>query len=131
MIPTPDFDVVFLRSGSVLLELFPAGTDPAAGPAGADGSHAAGTVRHIAFQTDDVDALLEQMGDQAAVTLGPAGFDAVIPGWRTAWIRDPDGVIVEVSQGYHDAGDAALDDALDDNGHDQHQPTTDHAREPA
>jgi len=34
--------------------------------------------------------------------LGPLGFDAVIQGWRTAWIKDPEGNIVEISQGYKD-----------------------------
>ena len=32
-------------------------------------------------------------------------FDAFIPGWRTVWVLDPDGVIVEVSQGYRDQDD--------------------------
>jgi glyoxylase I family protein len=43
------------------------------------------------------------------ISLGPLAFDAYIPGWRTVWITDPDGVIVEVSQGYtdQDPGDLA------------------------
>jgi len=36
------------------------------------------------------------------VSLGPLHFDDWIPGWHSVWLRDPDGVIVEVSQGYHD-----------------------------
>lgn len=119
LVPLPDAGIVFLRSGPVLLELFAAGPETAgdtAGP-GQDGPHTPGGVRHIAFQTDDVDAFLARMGDEAAVTLGPAGFDDVIPGWRTVWLRDPDGVIVEVSQGYQDQE------------HDQ--PSTENAREPA
>jgi glyoxylase I family protein len=42
------------------------------------------------------------MGDDAIVTLGPLTFDAFIPGWKTAWVRDPSGMIVEISQGYRD-----------------------------
>ena len=38
----------------------------------------------------------------AKVTLGPLSFDAFIPGWRTAWVADPDGNIVEISQGFVD-----------------------------
>ena len=30
-------------------------------------------------------------------------FDAFIPGWRTVWVADPDGNIVEISQGFKDA----------------------------
>jgi glyoxylase I family protein len=36
------------------------------------------------------------------ITLGPISFDAFIPGWKTVWVKDPDGNIVEISQGYTD-----------------------------
>jgi glyoxylase I family protein len=42
------------------------------------------------------------MGNAAAITQGPMDFDEYIPGWRSAWIADPNGVIVEVSQGYRE-----------------------------
>lgn len=100
VVPLADATIVFLRNGPALLELFAAAGD-AAGAAG-DGPRERGTVRHIAFQTDDLDAFLVGMGDAAQMTLGPIGFDDVIQGWRTVWLRDPDGVVVEVSQGYHD-----------------------------
>jgi len=61
-----------------------------------------GVVRHIAFQVDDVDAKIRDMGSDAHITLGPLDFDAFIPGWRTVWLSDPAGNIVEVSQGYTD-----------------------------
>jgi glyoxylase I family protein len=51
---------------------------------------------------DDVDAKLAEMGNDAKITLGPVDFDNVIPGWRTAWLADPEGNIVEISQGYVD-----------------------------
>lgn len=91
--------IVFLRGGNVHLELFAAEGDREDGAG--DGPHAAG-VRHLAFQVADVDATLAALGDAAPVTLGPLGFDAFIPGWRTAWVRDPDGNVVEISQGYTD-----------------------------
>jgi glyoxylase I family protein len=37
------------------------------------------------------------------VTLGPLDFDGFIKGWRTVWVSDPDGTIVEISQGHKDA----------------------------
>lgn len=95
-----DSQVVFLRHGEVLLELFEA-TGPAA-PSDGDGPATPGITRHLAFQTDDLDAFLERIGDAARITAGPMGFDSVIPGWRSVWLLDPDGVVVEVSQGYHD-----------------------------
>lgn len=99
-IPLGDTAIVFIRLGGVLLELFDA--EGSAAAAVADGPHTAGVVRHIAFQTDDVDAIVAALGSEAVVTLGPLDFDAFIPGWRTVWLRDPDGVIVEISQGYVD-----------------------------
>jgi glyoxylase I family protein len=93
--------IVFLRNGEALLELFPAAGDGGP-PASEDGPQQPGTARHLAFQTDDVDAFLARIGEEASVSLGPMDFDDFIPGWRTVWLTDPDGVVVEVSQGYRD-----------------------------
>ena len=100
---------VFLRLGEARLELFQAEGDTPDGEA--DGPHGAG-VRHIAFQVDDVAAALEKIGSAAPVTLGPLDFSDFIPGWKTAWVRDPDGVIVEISQGYQDDKELAREPAL-------------------
>jgi glyoxylase I family protein len=51
---------------------------------------------------DDVDATLAAIGDEAKVTAGPMGFDAFLAGWRPAWLADPEGNIMEISQGYTD-----------------------------
>lgn len=101
-------EVVFLKMEycSTMLELFQAkGTSPAPPATGAGPEYPG--VRHLAFQVDDVDALLAEIGDDARVTQSPLNFDEFIPGWRTAWIADPDGRIVEVSQGYCDDPTAA------------------------
>jgi glyoxylase I family protein len=42
------------------------------------------------------------MGTDVKITPGPFNFDEIIPGWRTVWIADPDGRIIEISQGYKD-----------------------------
>lgn len=93
-------EVVFLKSGEIRLELFKAEGERRT-PAVADGPHEPG-LRHIAFQVDDVDRTLAALGPDARVTLGPLTFDDFIPGWRTVWISDPAGNIVEISQGYVD-----------------------------
>ena len=96
-----DNAIVFLRSGDFYLELFRAtSTSPAPAAEGAGPEYPGW--RHLAFQVDDVDAALAAMGDDARVTAGPMGFDAFIPGWKTVWVADPDGNIVEISQGYRD-----------------------------
>jgi glyoxylase I family protein len=45
------------------------------------------------------------MGSDAVITLGPLAFDDFIPGWKTAWVKDPEGNIIEITQGYVDQED--------------------------
>lgn len=101
VIPLGSDQIVFLKSGAVYLELFKAQGEPPGGPAEKDGPGHRG-VRHLAFQVDEVDSTLKAMGADARVTQGPLDFGAFIPGWRTVWVADPDGNIVEISQGYTD-----------------------------
>jgi len=101
IVPLGEEQIVFLRQGDAYLELFHT-TDGAIHEPMADGPQNAGAVRHIAFQTDDLDAFLMRIGDAVPISLGPLSFDNFIPGWRIVWLIDPDGVIVEVSQGYRD-----------------------------
>lgn len=97
-----DQEIIFLRQGQVYLELFAApGQSPVASKG--DGPTAPGVARHLAFQTDDLDAFLDRANGEIPVSLGPLAFDDFIPGWRSVWLADPDGVIIEVSQGYRDA----------------------------
>lgn len=93
--------VVFLRCGDVYLELFATHADPAF-VAHDDGPQHPGTVRHIAFQVEDVDAFLAKVNGSVPISLGPVTFGRFIPGWKTVWLADPDDVVVEVSQGYLD-----------------------------
>ena len=101
VIPLGAEQIVFLKSGNVYLELFQAKDTSPETTHKNDGPPYAG-IRHIAFQVSDVDAKLAAMGPDAQVTLGPISFDSFIKGWRTAWLMDPDGRIVEISQGYND-----------------------------
>ena len=101
MIPIGDTRVVYIKSGDVYMELFEAEGEAPGPPFTGDGPHYRG-LRHIAFQVDDVDAKLKALGDEVKVTLGPMTFDDFIPGWKTVWVSDPEGNIVEISQGYVD-----------------------------
>jgi glyoxylase I family protein len=93
--------IVFLKCGNMYLELFDAEGDAPAPAPQADGYHFPGW-RHLAFQVDNVDAKLAELGADAKITLGPLDFGDFIPGWRTVWVTDPEGNIVEISQGYTD-----------------------------
>lgn len=95
--------IVFLKMGdsAFYLEIFQATEESPAPEATNDGPQYPG-VRHLAFKVASVDAKLAEIGDAAKVTLGPLNFDDYIPGWRTAWIADPDGRIIELSEGFVD-----------------------------
>ena len=67
-----------------------------------DGPNTTGIIRHFAFKVENVDNFINTLADKSIITLGPLDFDAFISGWRTVWLHDPNGHIVEVSQGYHD-----------------------------
>ncbi|MEW6219607.1 MAG: VOC family protein [Thermodesulfobacteriota bacterium] len=103
LIPLGEDRIVFLKAGDVYLELFNAKGEPPDPLPANDGPGYAG-FRHLAFMVADVEATLRSMGTDAVVTLGPLAFDDFIPGWKSAWIRDPDGRIIELSQGYRDEG---------------------------
>jgi glyoxylase I family protein len=116
--------IVFLKRGEVYLELFSPEPDIAqVARAFPDGPHGAGVLRHLAFQVDDLDAALRGLGEAADLTLGPLDFSAFIPGWKTAWIADPDGVVIELSQGYQDALDAVPETVSADRSGAQASPT--------
>ncbi len=100
-VPLGDRQIIFLKSGQTYLELFQAEGEPPYPLPNNDGPTYPG-FRHIAFRVDDVDAKLREMGQDATIKLGPFSFDDIIPGWRGVWIADPNGNIIELSQGYQD-----------------------------
>jgi glyoxylase I family protein len=101
VVPLGDTQIVFIKSGEAYLELFQAKEDLPRERATGDGPWYP-EWRHIAFKVDNVDAKLAEMGQDARVTLGPFNFDDFIAGWRTVWVADPEGNIVEITQGFVD-----------------------------
>lgn len=101
VVPLGDENIIFIKSGSVYLELFKAKEDSPLSLPEADGYPWPG-LRHLAFSVANVEAKIAEMGDDAKVTLGPARFDDFLKGWAGAWLADPEGNIVELSEGYVD-----------------------------
>jgi glyoxylase I family protein len=95
-------EIIFIKMADscFYLELFAADGDSPFPDAENDG-HTFPGFRHLAFKVEDVDKKLSEISP-LNISLGPLDFDAFIPGWRTAWIKDPDGRIIEVSHGFHD-----------------------------
>jgi glyoxylase I family protein len=96
-----DNQIVFLSGPGIHLELFRATADRPVAPPERDG-YPWPSVRNISFEVESVDAKLEAMGTAADLAFGPMSFDDFIVGWRSAWLRDPDGNLVQITQGYRD-----------------------------
>ena len=58
--------------------------------------------RHIAFKVESVDEILAKMGNEAKITLGPVDMSQYVANMRVCWIADPEGNIIELSEGYQD-----------------------------
>ena len=58
--------------------------------------------KHIAFMVTNIQEKLIEMGEDAIITQGPISLDKYIEGWKAVWIKDPEGNIVEIAQGYND-----------------------------
>lgn len=101
VVPLGSDQIVFIKRGDLYLELFRASEERATTPPGGTGPESPAW-KHLAFKVDSVDDKLTEMGDDVRITLGPADFGEFIPGWKTAWVADPDGNIVEISEGFVD-----------------------------
>jgi len=99
VIPLGEDQIVFIKKGAISFELFQSSQEAPIARVAGSGQEYPG-YRHLAFQVENVDEKLAEMGAEAIVTLGPMNFDDFISGWRSVWISDPDGNIVEISQGY-------------------------------
>jgi glyoxylase I family protein len=101
VVPLGDGQIVFLHGAGIRLELFQATEDRPILPPERDG-YAWPSVRNVSFEVDDIDAKLRAMGDDAKIAFGPLDFVAFIPGWRSVWLWDPTGNLVQLTQGYVD-----------------------------
>ena len=101
LVPLGETQIVFLRNGNMLLEVFRATQPNPLKPAEGDGYPWSG-VRNFSFEVDDIDAKVREMGADAIVVFGPLDFAAFIPGWRSTWLRDPTGNLIQITQGYVD-----------------------------
>jgi glyoxylase I family protein len=98
--PGPE-QVVMIKSGDIYLELFKADKQrPTTKPMDAGPEYPCW--RHICFIVNDLDAKMKELESVAEVTLGPVDMGDFIKGMKVAWLRDPDGNIIELNQGYID-----------------------------
>lgn len=69
--------------------------------AGSDGPHYPAW-RHIAFEVDDVNAKLIDMGDDAVISKDMVNLEKYTKNWKAVWLKDPEGNIIELCQNYLD-----------------------------
>ena len=101
VIPLDGDQIVFIKSGNFYIEIFKE-KEPSPLPAPKDDGYPFAGLRHLAFEVDDVEAKLAELGSDVKVMLGLSDFGAFIPGWKGAWVADPEGNIIELNQGYVD-----------------------------
>jgi glyoxylase I family protein len=101
VIPLGDDQIVFIKSGHFYIELFKA-KEQSPLPAPHDDGYPFAGLRHFAFEVENVDAKLAELAGTVTLMLGPADFSDFIPGWKGAWVADPEGNIIELNQGYVD-----------------------------
>lgn len=88
-----DKTISFMRLGTLEVELF-AYTEPVPAPEAAD--RVLG-FRHLALETDDIDAALRELRE-AGVVPADAAIRELPGGWRLLFFNDPDGVEIEIKQ---------------------------------
>ena len=108
IVPLGEEVIIFLKSGDLHLELFKAREDRPIPAPTADG-YAFSGLRHLAFTVENVEAKIAEMGSDAKVTHGPAKLDDFLEGWAAVWLADPEGNIIELSEGYVDEENPPVD----------------------
>ena len=99
VVPLGEDQIVFIRSGNLVLELFTAKEERPVPQAVSDGPAYPG-YRHLAFEVDDIHAKVKELGNDVTVNLGPFTFDDFIQGWAGVWVADPEGNVIELCQGF-------------------------------
>ena len=85
--------LTFMRLGTIQMELF-AYREPV--PA-AEAPELALGFRHLAFETQDIDAAFAELRDGGVIP-HDAAIRELPGGWRLLFFRDPDGVEIEIKQ---------------------------------
>lgn len=102
--PGSPAEFVMLRLGTVCLELFSA-CDAPCGCTGNTGGEQTVGFKHLAFQVDDLDGTVARLV-AAGVSSDPViNCQAMAAGLRVCFLRDPDGNILELMEGYTDDPD--------------------------
>lgn len=93
--------IVFIRNREMYLELFQA-TEAAPIPPSTNDGYNWPSVRNFSFMVDDINAKVAEMGADAVVAFGPLDFNDFIPGWKSVWLRDPGGHLIQITEGFKD-----------------------------
>jgi glyoxylase I family protein len=98
--PGPD-QVVMIKKDSMYFEIFKA-TEERPDPAPVEAGPMYPCWRHVCFSVDNLEEMIDILKDVTQITLGPADMSVFIPGMKVVWLADPEGNIIELSEGYKD-----------------------------
>lgn len=91
-------EIVFIKDeNNTCLEIFEAEENRPVEKPVLDGPHYSGW-KHIAFLVESIDDKLAEIGTDTVITLGPKTLNE--SGWRAVWIKDTEGNIIELTEGY-------------------------------
>ena len=94
---TPN-EFLMLRLGSTCLELFDASAEEASEMGGPQSVG----FKHLAFEVDDLDAVVKELQDGGVETEEIRDCAQILEGMRICFFNDPDGNRIELVQGYKD-----------------------------
>ncbi|HOZ29678.1 MAG TPA: VOC family protein [Bacteroidales bacterium] len=91
-------EIVFIKNdNNTCIEIFQADENSPVEKPSLDGPHYSAW-KHIAFLVESIDDKLKEMGADTVISLGPKTLNE--HGWRAVWIKDPEGNIIELTEGY-------------------------------
>ena len=85
-----------LRLGGICMEFF------GAKETGAQGGEQAVGFRHLAFEVPSLEEAIAKLQAAGVQTDPIIDLGTKIPGWRVCFLRDPEGNVVELVQGWQD-----------------------------
>lgn len=92
----PEHDIVFVAAGGTAIEIIGEEGSPAAGPGDRAARHG---WHHLAWEVEDVDAAFAELAARGVpIHSPPESFPASAPSMRIAFLRDPDGNLLELVQ---------------------------------
>jgi catechol 2,3-dioxygenase-like lactoylglutathione lyase family enzyme len=92
----PEHDIIFVGAGTTAIEIIGEDAPPGSNPGDRVARHG---WHHLAFEVEDVDAAFAELTARGVpIHSPPESFPEAAPTMRIAFLRDPDGNLIELVQ---------------------------------